>query len=90
MLRNGHIHFNGFCFAAENKQPQITLYKDLYRALLLQVYFFHFVNERALLNTRQPAKIYRAGSTRLNRGRAKNLYFQFIFLLTKTLPRRTV
>lgn len=47
MLRNGHIHFNGFCFAAENKQPQITLYKDLYRALLLQVYFFTLsMNER--------------------------------------------
>lgn len=79
MLLNRHIHFNGFCFAAENKQSQIMVYKDLYRTLLM--FFFYFVNERALLNNYQLAKIYHLGSTRPNKGRVKNLYFYFIFLL---------
>lgn len=42
-------------------------------------YFFHFVSERVLLNTYQPAKSCHLGSTQLNRVRGKDIFIFDLF-----------
>jgi len=69
---NVHIRFNGFCFAAENKQSQITVYKDLQRTLLVRTFFSLCHFETPISQPRFTIW----GAHGLTEGGEKNLYFQ--------------